>query len=125
MNIEKLKARAQVFATLARGNKPVIVTVEGFSDDNPNVIVITISSKNGLFTGTREINVDTNKDITFFDAALDSKYYYQLIEHANNSYDAISVHELDTFMDVDIALAEAQLRERESGNEHLVAIRKL
>jgi hypothetical protein len=96
------------------------------SSGDANRVTITIFTQDGVAVyDTREVDLDTNQDVVFFDAPLDSQFYYQLIEHADNSYDAINVNELDTFMDADIALAEAELRERQFGNEYIVAIRRL
>jgi hypothetical protein len=68
-----------------------------------NVFNVTIFKKDGSVYDTRDLNLDGG-NYQFFDASLDSKYYYQIMCLENNSYDALQEHHLDIFMDIDKAM---------------------
>lgn len=124
MFIPSLKVGTFVLAKLYHDHVPSKVRIDGISDESPNLVNITIFNKDGSEYDQREIDLENNDNgFEFFtDAPLDSKYYYRIIEHEQNSYDAIDVHERDTFMCPDKAIEAANALEAKKGEEHVVTV---
>lgn len=83
-------------------NEPCKAQINHHVDNN--IFNITIFKKDGDIYDTRDINLD-DTDYTFFDTPIDTKYYYQIICLASNSYDALEEHQLDIFFDIDKAIS--------------------
>jgi hypothetical protein len=72
---------------------------------------------------TREITVGEN-GFRFFDAPIDAPYYYCIIGHHDNSYDAIYVNDESYHMDLEEAMNACDKINNENASEYEVVIRR-
>jgi hypothetical protein len=110
------------FARLYEDHAPVKVLVN--SVVGGNTLNLTIYKGNSdLIHDTRDIDI-TKNGFKFYDAPIDSKYYYQIIKYHDNGYDAIDVRRGECFMNIDDAFEAEEILSNTNESDYEVVVIK-
>lgn len=110
------------FARLYEDHTPVKVLVNSVDDEK--ILNLTIYKSNSdLIHDTRDVDI-TKNGFKFYDAPIDSKYYYQIIKYHDNGYDAIDIREGECFMNIDDAFEAEKILSKKNESDYEVAVRR-